>query len=459
MSRLLLLGTGPLLEDPVVVFSGQCLRTWQFTAPLLEAGHEVSLCTIPIPGANAEEEGIATEGSYRGFRYRRFLTNNPDRIRKNLGELIADFRPDGIVGVNGYPAYLAALVAGDVPFWADLNGWTLAEGIVRNAAVQHDRDFPHFWKTEVSTVLRGDYFSTVTERQLFALEGELAVLGRLDRFAAGRSLGCVVPNAIYPDYEKLERRNSLPTWLVEQFPSARRLLLWSGGFNSWTDIPVLLDALALVLNLHPDLLFVSTGGAILGHDEETYRRFLELANEKLPAGRWSALGWVPMERVLELHACASAGVSLDGDNLETRYGARNRLTNMLAAGMPVATTRGTEIAAWIEAGGYGAVCELGSCEAFAGAIERALGIDGAKGHDAVRRAFSPAETLGPFLRWCRQPMRAPSAPDGPEGLRRLLAAEAAKPLPFAPAMGTVPPNVHGGFLRRLLRRLRQLARG
>ncbi|HMX61502.1 MAG TPA: hypothetical protein PKD58_00375, partial [Candidatus Sumerlaeota bacterium] len=62
MSRkIFVLGTGPLLESGARVMSGQCLRTWHFCKPLLDAGHAVELMTVPIPGTTTDDASSVCE--------------------------------------------------------------------------------------------------------------------------------------------------------------------------------------------------------------------------------------------------------------------------------------------------------------------------------------------------------------------------------------------------------------
>lgn len=468
MARLLVLGTGPLLEPGATVVSGQCLRTWHFAAPLLRAGHTLSLLTAPIPGATREDaDPPYEEVDYRGQRTVRFLTNNADRLLPHLLRFLTEFRPDGIVGVNPFSAYLLARLRRPEPFWADLNGWTMAEGLTRAAVVGHDRDFGHFWKLEASTLLAADRFSTVTERQAHALYGELAMLGRLGRHNMAEPFAVCVPNAIYPDFEALERRPGVPDFLRDAIPSDALLALWSGGFNTWTDSETLLDGLARALAEEPRLHFVITGGAIPGHDEVTWNRFEEGARRRLPAGRWHALGWTDFPRVLALHAAAHVGLNMDGDNIETRFGARNRVTNMLGAGMPVVTTRGTEVAEWMERHGLGRVVAPRDAGALAGALleavrDPAAELQAAAARRVARAAFAPENTLGDFLRWAEKPSRSmepiatpPGEPSDPAGnLRTWVQAQADAPAPLAGSLLPPPPPPRfGGFgIKRRLRK-------
>lgn len=469
MAKIFLLGTGPLLEAGARVMSGQCLRTWHFAAPLLEAGHQVRLMTVPIPGATRDEVDPPVEqATYQGHRYQKLLSNAEHRVL----ELIRAeaLRADAVVGVNAWPAFLAAraLEGARVPFWADLNGWTMAEGQIRAATLGHDRDYGHFWRTEVRTLLVADFFSTVSQRQADALYGELATLGLLTHDTFAEEIAGAVPNAVYPDYVKLERTTAIPSVLQGRVGPLDSVILWSGGFNSWTDVDLVTEALGRALSEEPTLHFVSTGGPVIGHDEETHRRFEERARERLPAERWHPLGWVDFEDVLALHAFATVGINVDGRNTETRFGARNRLTNMLGAGLPVVTTMGTEVAEWIERNHAGEVVPQGDATALAGALvrsardrelwqERAVQARTAALHD-----FAAANTLRGFLSWAANPRRRPGRDAPPEPgdaafhLRRWALAKSSEALPFNDGPGGEHPEGATPLGERLTRIIRKL---
>jgi hypothetical protein len=86
---------------------------------------------------------------------------------------------------------------------------------------------------------------------------------------------------------------------------------------------------------------------------------------------------------------------------------------MLGAGLPVVTTSGTEIAAWIGTTRSGEVVPPRDPKAFADALvassrQRDLFERRARrARTKARACFRPAETLGPFLEWAAGPVHAP----------------------------------------------------
>lgn len=417
MTKILVLGTGPLLEEGATVMSGQCLRSWHFCAPLLEQGHQVKLLTVPIPGATKETSpGTKPQetGSYQGFQYTKLLANAQHLILPLIKEALEEFQPQALVGVNAYPAWLLASLKSDLPLWADLNGWTMAEGQIRAALLHHDNDYAHFWRLESQTLLVADRFSTVADRQADALYGELAMIGRLTHENFQGSLVNTVPNAVYPDYTALQRcPGKWPSIIQDQVPPNAHVCLWSGGFNSWTDLETLIQGVRLAMEQCPTLHLVCTGGAVHGHDEDTYADFLKAVETNLPKDRVHPLGWIDFPSVLDLHASATIGINIDGQNTETRFGARNRLTNMMGAGLPVLTTEGTEIAHWIQNQNLGGIFPQGSPQGLAELLINACTNPqewekrAEKARKAANFQFAAKATLSGFLSWIQNPSKAP----------------------------------------------------
>ena len=52
-------------------------------------------------------------------------------------------------------------------------------------------------------------------------------------------------------------------------PEDAFVVLWSGGYNVWSDIETLLQGLEKAMDEQPSIHFLSTGGAISGHDDAT----------------------------------------------------------------------------------------------------------------------------------------------------------------------------------------------
>jgi glycosyltransferase involved in cell wall biosynthesis len=371
MTKIFAIGTGPLLEKGVKKIGGQCLRTWHFVSPLLEDGHHVSLVTLPIPDRENPPEKFRESSEKRkieGFAYTAVLKEDPSFLYPFLSREIKNIKPDCILGINTHPSGVAARVAGQIPLWADLNGWAMAEGQTRAFLEKDDALLSHFWRDERDSVRRADHFSTVSQNQKYALIGELAVCGRLNQYTFDFPFADVVENAVNLMFLEPPPQNVQPQLRGSKIPQDAFAVLWSGGFNTWTDVDLLYNALMDAMRKNERIHFVSTGGSIDGHDEKTYVRFHRLVAASPFRKRFVLLGWVEAEHLPLLYSECNIGINVDAINYETLFGARNRVTNMLAAGLPVVTTLGTEISRTIQGEGLGYAVPLDDSAALTSAI-------------------------------------------------------------------------------------------
>jgi len=198
--------------------------------------------------------------------------------------------------------------------------------------------------------------------------GELAALGRFNQFTYDYPFADVIENAVnpifmqnLPDYDKNEIKGG-------KVPKNAFIVLWSGGFNTWTDVNLLYKALEGAMKKDERIYFVSTGGRIDGHDETTYTEFHRILAASPFRKRFILLGWIDAEALLPLYSECDIGINVDAVNYETLFGARNRITNMLATGLPVVTTKGTEISQAIARENLGNVVPMDDPEGFSEAI-------------------------------------------------------------------------------------------
>ena len=421
MSKIAIIGTGPLQEEGVCVFSGQCLRTWHFTRPLLEAGHEIHLITHPINDRsfNRYTDPVCRPAKYKGLKYQSLQTNTETLILREVERQLKMFRPDAILGINPFPAALACRQRYRAPVWADMNGYVLAEGQTHCHLHRSDERLEHFWRMEKEVVRRADRISTVSRIQRHATLGELALMGRLNRFTRNHPFVTFIPNAVSERYARFTPPT--PHLRGQTIPQNSFMLLWSGGFNTWTDIDTLFTALESLMKDHTELHFVSTGGVIAGHDEKTYVRFQQMVQKSSYVERYHLLGWVEAEVVDALYGESDLGINIDSENYETLFGARNRLTNMMACGLPVMTTRGTEFSQDIETARTGLVTPIGDVALMIESIREALSNPtklkriGRKGRKWVLETFSYEATTREILEWLEDPAWAP---DNVERLRK-----------------------------------------
>lgn len=425
MSRILVIGTGPLYSPSVRQFNGQGLRTWQFASCLRGADHDVTLVVFPPEGPpipTADDPRLLMEVRQDDFRY--YAVNSHDRTRTvpALEQLIERVNAQAIVAVNHNAAWICCQLETDLPLWADLNGYMMGEAQAKACVYENDEYLLHFWQRQRMILRRADVFSAVSKRQMYATIGELGGLGRLNRHNARHRFVRTIPNAMAPQFVSPPPRREHFRGVV--FPRDCFAVLWSGGFNTWTDPMMLADALSLAMMSDPAVHFVASGGAIAGHDEHTYDVFVNEMTQRGLAERCTLLGWIENERIFDLYRDCDLGLCVDGVNYETLMGARNRVTNMVAMGLPVLSTFGTEVVEDLQSVNGILTVAPGDAQAMASAIA-----DAATRRDELREMAQRAAQYAqanwtiesatePVLEWAAHPAPAPDNAVRSELLRR-----------------------------------------
>ncbi len=447
MTRILILGAAPLPFEPLKRQYAANLRTWHFTRPLLDDGHQVRLIACRLPETypqDAEPVELTRRDGFEYFSLAAELFHDRGYVQK----LADDFDPRAILGVNTHPSSRAVLIDTERPIWCDLNGWIMAEAQTKCRVYDDDRYLSHFWNMERDVLDRADVISTVSEAQAHATLGELAVRGRLGRKNFGYRFVHRVPNAV----SEVEYRHDRTVIRGEVVSEQEFVVLWAGGYNTWTDVDLLYDALTAAMEEVPELRFVSTGGAIDGHDEITFESFRRRAVKSEHADRFHFAGWVPTEDVPSYYFESDLGINVDSYNYETIFGARNRLNDMMKVGLPVLTTTGTEISSIVAERHLGLTCAPGDAAAFAERMIWAahhrdqLEAMAEAARAFVHQEFSYQRTTEPMRTWAAEPYRAPDA-----GERVVFGAvdlftqndEAAEPVWQPPADDDLPAVCRG----------------
>lgn len=412
MKRILLIGNSPLPEENTASRPAAGLRTWQFLKGLERpARFQIKLVTIDMPECRGEAVG------YDQATGNMFSKNDPDLSQK-IQAIHDEFHPDVIISVNTYPSYIAAGLKSLAPLWADLNGWIMAEAQAQAFKMDSNDYLGHYFAMEKRIVEAADKLSAVSRAEAGALLGELATFGRLNKESFGYKFVEHVPNGT--EWFDSERKESeLRLAAIENLPKEAFVLLWVGGYNTWVDEFTLYKGVSEAMSKCPNLYFVSTGGEIAGLDGQTFAKFKKMIDESAWKERFVFLGWVETGAMPLVYARAQAGINVDRRCVETFTGARNRINEMMKFGLPVITTRGSEIAEEVGRVGAGLCVKSGDHEGLAGAIVAVYG-EWRGGHETAefksysRRGVEYIEnecnysvTLKPLLEWLENPRPAP----------------------------------------------------
>lgn len=403
MSRILIIGYElPIMAEGAI--EARSYRTWQFVQPLLADAHQVCLVASSPTNQFNLPHPLGSALSYHRVNLQ--VRGWPDRIKK----LHDQFMPDAILAVTFSSCLRATRLATNRPVWMDIYGDKLAEIQVAECARDNSRGRrTMFWFLQV--VLReGDVYSTCSTPQKHALVGQLGMISRLNR----RTMGYEFVYPILPGApSNLEDPGGKPALRGSLVAKDSFIVLWSGGYNVWTDVKTLFEALNQAMSRDSRVLFVSVGGGVKLALNDAYERFLAMVETSLHRGRFHMLGWRPANEIPDLYRDADIGISLDTSHYETLLGTRTRLVEMLCYGLPVITSVGCELSTIIRDEALGLTFPIGDAEALSDRILNLAANPTARQKMAERarlyasQQLSFAETTRPFREWAQHPCHAP----------------------------------------------------
>jgi glycosyltransferase involved in cell wall biosynthesis len=410
--RILVCGLCPLPFENTSQNYGPGIRTWQMASGLAGAGHAVRVVAMVIPQVYEEGE-LERHGERDGIPILR-LAGEEFFGLDTLRSEIADWGPEALVGATIYGSLALVQSGSELPLWADQFGHVMAEAQAKAALEGENWPLPRWWRMVHPVMSRADKVSTVSERQRWAAIGELGALGRLTAETCGYEFTAVVPCGL-TDPPPVRVRAVLRGSRV---PQDAFLVLWSGGFNVWSDVDTLFHGLESAMRQDPRIHFVSTGGAIAGHDAATYARLEALVGGSKLAPRFHLEGWVKKEKVGSYLAEADLGVLTDRPIYEGMLGSKNRLVEWMVAGLPLLYNRQGDLGELYSRESVGLTFPPGDAQ---GLCEQVLWASRQPGpllamaeraREFARREFSFAATTRDLQAWAAAPRRAPDAAVG-----------------------------------------------
>ena len=419
MARIYATGMGPLPQEKPKLIHGSCSRTWQFVRPMLEAGHEVCLAAARITDWNAPENlPPVHKTEEKNFTY--ILADELKKFNDPAfhQSLIDQFKPDALIAITTPACRPLVETNCDAPLWADIHGYVMGEAQIVAEQLESNHYVYEFWKRYEEAIFRAACFSTTSNVQRHVMIGELGAMGRLNRDTAGYEFVYSIPLA-RPTEEIKQTATLLRGKVV---PSDAFILLWLGGYNYWADPDTLFHGVEKAMGQNPRIHFVSTGGKIDGTNEVTFPRLLALVEKSAHKERFHFQGWVEADAIPNYLSEADAGINIDKVCYEAVYGARHRIVEMLRAGLPVITTRITEISRDVERCAAGMASPPEDTDALADNIVEAANRPGKLmemgilGQELFLERYTDEVTVKPLLEWLQNPTHAPDW--GKEGPRR-----------------------------------------
>lgn len=406
MTRILICGVAPLPFENTRKNYGPGIRTWQFARSLAAEGHDVRLLAVTLEDAYAAPpveletiEGVRIERLSRG------LFANHERIRSQIEE----FAPHGVVGATIYGSYALAIARPPVPFWADQFGHVMAEAQAKSALDGHAEVVPYFWRLVEEVLGWADRFSVVSERQKWAAVGELGAIGRLNFRTIGQDFIAVIPCALLPasaDNPALPVRR-------RSHPEDPFRILWSGSYNTWSDVRTLVQGLERAMERNCRIRFTSTGGEIPGHDESTYGELVERARQSRFAERFDLRGWLVADQLPAVVAEADLGILTEKPIYEGMLGSKNRVVQWMSSGLAVAYNHIGDLGELLERHRLGLTFPVGDADALAERICWAADHPGeiaamaARAQQFAQQQLTFKATTTPLVAWAANPTFAP----------------------------------------------------
>jgi len=341
MSKILFVSYNPPQLVHNIKIEAAHYRAWQFLEPLLDDGHSICLCA----GARNEQAILAPipEAWRAQLHHRQIIFGEPGWV-KSLQQAHDDFQPDCIVAVNFSHCLYTTRLRTDRPIWMDIYGdmLTIMQAAAYRARSDRGRQTAISFMREV--LQKGDVFSGCGLPQQHMMVGELAMVGRLNHRTFGYEFVRTVPPGSPPGRQATIPRQQARTLLAEQtIDEEAFVVLWCGGYNTWTDVETLYKALTWAMAQVPSLHYVSVGANTYEAPDNVYTHLLKLIDQSPYRQRFHMLGWRPWAEIPQFYQESDVGINIDALHYETLYGTRTRLVEMIASGLPVVTSLGAEL--------------------------------------------------------------------------------------------------------------------
>lgn len=375
---LIIFGNGPLPAEPRFSITAPGSRTWQIVrmAAHTVAGAGKADQRIIVLGLDESDDSPrpplrlsqlgqqACNLEYHPLPYAKFV----ELASGKSSEVVLPDEISAVVGTGSVQPYATAAQfarARQVPLWIDVFGDPISEiqsraEVLGDALPADDAEthMVHVWKLLMDALLQGDRFSALSERQRYALLGQLGCAGRLNQFTAETNLVEAIPYGILPDeLPPMEEPAAQPE--NDNFE-----LLWCGSFNTWMDVPTFTRGVIGALSANPAIRLTVLGGQIPAYNEVSYQQFLSAIKQAGLEGAITLLNWQPLEAIQKLYQRAHLGLSIDRYTYEAELGSRTRLVNFLAAGVPVASTVVTELSCELRDAGLLLPFEVGNADSL-----------------------------------------------------------------------------------------------
>jgi hypothetical protein len=412
MSKVLLIGYNPPQFMGDAKIEAAHYRTWQFLTPLIDDGHQIHLCAgvrgEPIPTGFDMPKAWQDQVTYDPILF------GESGWQKQMQAAHDTFQPDCVVAVNFSHCLYASRLQTDRPIWMDIYGDMVTIMQASNFRSQSDRGMGTTLGFLRNILQTGDAFSGCGEPQKHITVGELAMSGRLNHRTFGFEFAHVVLPGSPPMDGRIDVGRNGRNWL-SQFGVGQDdfVVLWCGGYNTWTDVDTLFTALETSMAADKRVHYVSVGASTYGSPDNVYEQLLTKIEHSSHKENYHMLGWRPWSEIMDFYRESDVGLNIDALHYETIYGTRTRLVEMIAAGLPVVTSLGSELSYLLRDADVALAFEVGDAQGLSKQI-LTLSRNEEKRCDMANGAYRYAandlsfyETTAPLRKWVSDPQNAP----------------------------------------------------
>lgn len=413
MKKIFIVGSAPLPNEKEGIREAAGLRTEQFLSPLQKHGYEITLIAI----SNSPETSFHVKKEKNKNVSIFWLSRHSRQLSRFIAKKIQETKPDVALGINTFPAYiLSKVLPKNIPFWADLNGWIMAEAQARGHQENTNLHLANAFRQERQTLSAADKISTVSTAQKFVTIGELASLGLLQKDNFLEEKVFAIPNSTkFFDIDLFEKNTRLsaqytPLFREKIVPKNAFVIAWIGGYNNWVDEKTLFEGVESAMKKNTNIYFVSSGGGIKNIANSTFSSFRSRIQKSPYSDRFIFLGWVDTSDMKKIYKESDIGLNIDFLCIETETGARNRINEMMKFGLPVLSTAGSEIGEIVGRKKAGITIKNGDKNALEKGIlqlsslsKTALEQYGQNGQDLSTTMFCEEITVAPLLHFMENP--------------------------------------------------------
>ncbi len=398
-------GAGPLPNEEGVLWqTAYGLRTWQFLQAFIDKKEWEVFLVLLTEQKNYKNARPLKKWVKKDGIHILYLDKDEGGFKNELKKAFKDSNADLCIGVNNLPSFYLAELSSQIPFWADLNGWLMGEA--QSAAFVHQDSsyLKTLWQREKKILEKMDCGSVASTPQKEASYGEIATLFRLNHLTEGQEFFHVIPPANELETEKASHYKL-------DLKSNERAILFCGSYNTWLDEETLFAGLELAMKQNPTLHFMSTGSEADAEGNPVLKNFLAKIQNSEYKHRYHFLGRLEKKDLLAVYEQVLGAINLDRDNLETHFGARNRINEWLHYGVPTLSTAGSEFTKHLAQEKIIFALPFKDPKALSKAIATLFDLDRKSWAETAKKfmskEYSYKKTLAPFVAWLNAPKIAP----------------------------------------------------